>query len=37
MEIAGFAFSSLGINLTLKEKKQFFNTFLDAQGLLPWV
>jgi hypothetical protein len=37
MEIAGFAFSSLGTNSSLKEKKQFFNTFLDAQGLLPWV
>jgi hypothetical protein len=31
------AFSSLGTNFSLKEKKQFFNTFLEAQGLVSGI
>ena len=37
MRTAELAFSSPGTNLSLKEKKQFFNTFLEAQGLLPGI
>lgn len=37
MEKEELAFSSLGTILSLKEKKQFFNTFLEAQGLVSGI
>ena len=36
-EKSRLAFSSLGNILSLKEKKQFFNTFLEAQGLVSGI
>jgi len=37
MGTAALAFSSLGSILSLKKKEQFFNTFLEAQGLVSGI
>jgi hypothetical protein len=34
---AELAFSSLGTSFSLMEKKKYFNTFLEAQGLVSGI